>query len=282
MVMETELCGDTVETTEVDDVRLHQMLTDSEQQAREAERRKLRLALELAHRHVVSDVLKAAHWSDADLRDIEETIGGEGTPMIASEAVEILSTALGVGARAAMQFLSDALDLYYRLPQLWELVEECHVAPWRARKIAAATHALSPKAAAYVEHQVLDIADSCGPTKLDRIVQDAAATFDPVEQAEAEDEAKAAWGTRIDDYAGTVWAGTSRMEIVGPTPTLHAFNDLLARSAHDQLDPDLPAEEQPSLEHRKVAALNTLIAGSSPGSAAGCRPRPTSTSTWPT
>ena len=151
MVMETELCGDVVETTEVDDARLFQMIVDSELESRVADRRKLRLALELATRHAVSDQLKAAHWSDADLRDVEETIGGEGTPLVATGCVEILATALGVAARTAMQLLSDSLDLRYRLPRLWVLVEECHVAPWRARKIAAATHHLSPQAAAYVD-----------------------------------------------------------------------------------------------------------------------------------
>ena len=265
MVMETELCGDTVETTDVDDERLVQMIVDSELEARVADRRKLRLALELAHRHVVSDVLRAAHWSDADLQDVEETIGGEGTPMVAAEAVEILSTALGIGARTAMQLLSDVLDLSYRLPGLWELVEECQVAPWRARKIAKATHALSPKAAAYVEDQVLGIADSCGPTKLDKIVEDAATRFDPVLHAEAEDEAKAAWGVRVEDYRVGPWAGTSRAELVGDTPTIRAFVDKLARGAHDLLDPTRPAAEQPSLEHRKIAALNSLITGTSSG-----------------
>jgi hypothetical protein len=265
MVMETELCGDTVETTEVDDERLIQMIIDSELEARVADRRKLRLALELAHRYVVSDVLVAAHWSDADVRDIEETIGGEGTPMVASAAVEILATALGVSSRTAMQLLSDALDLYYRLPRVWDLVEECHLAPWRARKIAAATHRLSPKAAAYVEHKILGIADFCGPVKLDRIVHEAAAMFDPVEKAQAEDEAKDAWGVRIDDGVNGPWAGTSIMQLTGPTPTIHAFNNLLSRGAHDQLDPSRPADEQPSLEHRKIAALNSLISGTSTG-----------------
>ena len=265
MVMETELCGDTVETTEVEDERLVQMIIDSEIEERIAGRRKLRLALELAERHVVDDVLRAAHWCDADPRDIEETIGGEGTPMIASEAVEILATALGISARSAMQLLSDALDLYYRLPQLWWAMDDLDVAPWRARKIAAATHFLSPKAAQYVEHQVLDIADSCGPVKLDRIVQDAATRFDPVEQTEAEDEAKAAWGVRVEDLTLGPWAGTSSMQLVGPTPTIHAFNDLLSKGAHDQLDPSLAAEEQSPLEHRKIAALNSLISATSTG-----------------
>ena len=145
MVMETELCGDLVETTEVDDARLVQMIIDSEVEARVADRRKLRLALELAHRHVVSDVLEAAHWSDADLRDMEETIGGEGTPMVAAACRGDPSRPRsGSPAGTAMQLLSDALDLYYRLPHLWALVEECLVAPWRARRIAK----LHPRAVA--------------------------------------------------------------------------------------------------------------------------------------
>ena len=61
MVMETELCGDLVETTEVDDERLVQMIIDSELESRVADRRKLRLALELARRHAVTDVRQAAH-----------------------------------------------------------------------------------------------------------------------------------------------------------------------------------------------------------------------------
>ncbi len=265
MVMETELCGDSVETTEVDEARLLQMITDSELQCREADRRKLRLALEWALRNVVTEVLEAAHWSDADLRDLEETIGGEGTPMVAARCVETFATALGISSRAAMQLLSDALDLWFRLRRLWWLVEDGAVAPWRARKIASATHALSPKAAAHVEDHVLAIADSCGPVKLDRIVTEAQARFDPVEQAQAEDEAKAAWGVRLDDYRGPVWAGTSRLEITGDTPTLHRFHDLLAAGAHDQLDPTRPTEEQPSLAHRKVAALNSLISATTTG-----------------
>jgi hypothetical protein len=265
MVMETELCGDLVETTEVDDERLVQMLADSEIEERIAGRRKLRLALEVAHRHVVDDQLQAAHWSDADVRDVEETIGGEGTPMIASRAVEIVSSALGVGARTAMQLLSDALDLFHRQRKLWWRMDDLEVAPWRARKIAAASHSLSPEASRYVEARILDIADSCGPAKLERIVTEAKVRFDPVEQAEAEDEAKAAWGVRLEDYAGTVWAGTSRMEIIGDTPTLHAFSDLLTKGAHDRLDLSRPVDEQPSLEHRKVAALGSLVCGTSSG-----------------
>ena len=72
--------------------------------------------------------------------------------------------------------------------------------------------------------------------------------FDPAEQAEAEDEAKAAWGVRLDHYSGQTWAGTSKLEIIGDTPTLTRFYDLVCAKRHDQLDPDQPADAQPSLD----------------------------------
>ena len=117
MVMEIDLSGDVVETDHVDDDEFLGLVEDSELQDREAGRRKLRFAKEWAQRHLVTDQLAAAHWSDADLRDVEETIGGEGTPMVAAGCVEAFATALGVGTRTALQLLSDALDLYYRLPR---------------------------------------------------------------------------------------------------------------------------------------------------------------------
>ena len=70
---------------------------------------------------------------------------------------------------------------------------------------------------------------------------------------------------RLDDYQGQIWAGTSRMEIIGDTPTLRRFKDLLSAGAHDQLDPSRPADEQPSLDHRRVAALNSLISATTTG-----------------
>ncbi len=46
--------------------------------------------------------------------------------------------------------------------------------------------------------------------------------------------------------------------MVGDTPTLTKFYDLVCATAHDQLGPDLPADEQGSLQHRKVAALGLI------------------------
>jgi hypothetical protein len=261
MLVDVQLSGSPVVVDGLDDGFVLQLIGESEQQAREADRRKLRLAVHWAERHVVSNALEAAYWSDDDPRDFEETIGGAGTPLIGAACVEPLATILGVPSRTAMQLMSDGLDLSYRLPRVDAGVEELRIAPWRARRIANLTHRLSAEGAAYVDEQLAPIADSCGVARIERLVTEATAMFDPVEQAEAEDEAKAAWGVRLDHYSGQIWAGTSKLEIIGDTPTLTRFHDLVCATAHDQLDPDQPADVQPSLDHRKVAALGIIADG---------------------
>ncbi len=261
MLVEVELSGSPVVVDGLADAHVLELVRDSEVQAREADRRKLRLALHWAHRHIVTDVLEAAHWSDADLRDLEETIGGEGTPLIAGGSVEPFAVALGVSSRTAMQLMSDSLDLAYRLPPIHQGVEELRIAPWRAQRIARLTHGLSREAAAYVAERLAPVADSCGVVRIERLVTEAIALFDTVERVEAENDAEAAWGVRLDHYSGPIWAGTSRLEIIGDTPTLTRFYDLACATAHAQLDPSQPAELQPSLEHRKVAALGVIADG---------------------
>ena len=238
-----------------------QLAEEAEVKAREADRSKLRLATHWAERHRVDDVFKAAHWSDADVRDLCEAIGGEGTPLVHEAAVTPLAAALTVSARAAMQLMSDGLDLKHRLPKTFEAVEELRLAPWRGRQIAQLTHRLSVEAAAYVDAEVAPVADTAGRVRIERLVSDAAARFDVDEQAAAEDVAKEAWTVRLENYSGPVWAGTSRLEVIGDTPTLKKFYDLVNKTAHKRLDPAQPAEDQPSLDHRRVAALGDIAEG---------------------
>jgi hypothetical protein len=160
-----------------------------------------------------------------------------------------------------MQLLSDSLDLAYRLPGIHKGVEALRIAPWRARRIANLTNRLPKEAAAYVDAKLAPVANSCGYVRIERLVTEAVARFDTVEQAEAEDEAEAAWGIRLEHYSSGTWAGTSRMEVIGDTPTLSRFYDLACATAHEQLDPSQPADDQPSLEHRKIAALGLIADG---------------------
>jgi len=260
-LVEVQRTGSPVVVDGVADEFVLQLAEDAEAKAREADRSKLRIATHWAERHRVEDAFKAAHWSDADLRDICEPIGGEGTPLVHEAAVTPLAAALSVSARAAMQLMSDGLDLDYRLPTTAEAVEELRLAPWRARQIAQLTHRLSVEAAAYVDAKVAPVADTAGRARIERLVNDAAARFDAEEQAAAEDVAREAWGVRLENYTGPVWAGTSRLEVIGDTPTLNKFYDLVNKTAHKRLDAAQPAEEHPALEHRKVAALGDIADG---------------------
>ena len=58
-----------------------------------------------------------------------------------------LAAALGISHDAARQLLADALELAYRLPRLWDLVQAGRVPVWRARLIARETPDLSVEAA---------------------------------------------------------------------------------------------------------------------------------------
>jgi hypothetical protein len=261
MLVEVQRSGAPVVVDNVADAFVLQLAEEAEVKAREADRSKLLLATHWAERHRVDDVFQAAHWSDADVRDICEAIGGEGTPLVHEAAVAPLAAAMGVSARTAMQLMSDGLDLEHRLPKTRAAMEELRLAPWRARQIAQLTHRLSVEAAAYVDGEVAPIADTAGRARIERLVNDAAARFDAEEQAAAEDAAKEAWGVRLDDYSGLVWAGTSRLEVIGDSPTLRKFYDLVNKTAHRRLDRARPTEEQPSLEHRKVAALGDIADG---------------------
>lgn len=71
MVVESDLRGGVVIGDHLDDASLLELIAESEVQARQAERRKLRYALAWAERHLVADEGAAALWSDADSRDIE-------------------------------------------------------------------------------------------------------------------------------------------------------------------------------------------------------------------
>ena len=109
----------------------------------------------------------AVHWADLHLADPEfaeacftspKTFAGEGSPAIDEFCVPEFATMLGRTNDSAGRFLTDCVELAYRLPQLWAAVQQGLVAGWRARLIAESTLALSLDAAAYVDAQVFFVA----------------------------------------------------------------------------------------------------------------------------
>ncbi|HEY2877209.1 HNH endonuclease signature motif containing protein [Nocardioides sp.] len=230
-------------------------------EAETAERRaglaKLELALQWCVLHPASPDTGTAVWGDAGLPGLDgsdEHLGGEGCPQVAAFAPEPFAAALGVSTFTGMQTLADALDLTHRLPNTWAKVRNLTVAPWKARRLAQATHHLSQQAATYVDEQLADRIDTCGSALIDRIVTQAAARFDPDPVELDEQEAKLSWNVHLTHRADGSFAGTSHLEATGDTLAFTKLYDLVCDHAHHlaelgDLDP---------LGARKAKALGVI------------------------
>ena len=132
----------------------------------------------------------AVHWADLHLADPEfaeacftspKTFAGAGSPSIDEFCVPEFATMLGRTCDSAGRFLTDCVELAYRLPRLWAAVQQGLVAGWRARWIAETTLALSMDAATYVDEQVFWCASRVTPSQLGRLVEEARVRHMPEE-----------------------------------------------------------------------------------------------------
>ena len=130
----------------------------------------------------------AVHWADLHIADPEfaeacftspKTFAGEGSPSIDEFCVPEFATMLGRTNDSAGRFLTDCVEVAYRLPRLWGAVLSGLVAGWRARIIAQTTLALSLEAATHVDEQVFWCASRLTPSQLRRVVDEARVRFMP-------------------------------------------------------------------------------------------------------
>lgn len=207
---------------------------EAETAERQAGLAKLELALRWCVLHPATDDTGVAVWGDAEipgLGDCEESLGGEGCPGVSAFAPEPFAAALRVSTFTGMQLLADALDLAHRLPRTWARVQRLEVAPWRARRLAQATHGLTQEAAAHVDRRVAARIDSCGAVLIDRLIAEASARFDPEAQVEAEQAGKAGWDVRLEHRSDGEWAGTSHLNATGDTADLTKLYDVVCEHA---------------------------------------------------
>src|SRR3954466_5486474 len=114
-------------------------------------------------------------------------LAGAGAPVVDEFAPASFAAALGISLEAAKQRIADALELVYRLPRLWELVEAGVVPVWRARAISRETHDLSPEAVAFADRLISATPSKIGLVDATRLVQEARLYFDP-DRAIADEE----------------------------------------------------------------------------------------------
>src|SRR3954469_19364386 len=128
-------------------------------QADRCEARLLALAVQVVHLHPVGEDTAVASFADPSLRvpddgdPITDHLAGEGTPMVAERAVVELAAALDVSYRSGCHLVADSLELCYRLPTLWALVQSGRLQAWKARQVAQLTTSLGAAAVAFVDAQ---------------------------------------------------------------------------------------------------------------------------------
>src|SRR6478752_3525115 len=94
-------------------------------------------------------------------------------------AIADLALTLGLSTDSGRNLVGDAVELYHRLPRLWDRTMTGEVRVWKARKIAQATRALGPEAAAYVDQHLARVAHTCSYAQVERTIERAKAEHDP-------------------------------------------------------------------------------------------------------
>ncbi|HEY3016208.1 MAG TPA: HNH endonuclease signature motif containing protein [Nocardioides sp.] len=191
-----------------------------------------------------------------------------------------LAAVLGLTTEAGRRLVGHALELRHRLPRLWGRVQAVELPAWRARRVAEATLALAPEAAAFVDGHVAPVAHQVGPAQVDRLVEEAIARFMP----ETADAARAAAADRrhftiehgrvsfdgtslvhgeLDladalDLEAAISHGAAALATLGSTDTLDVRRSLAAGDlARGQFALDLGADETAAESHTELTPEST-------------------------
>src|SRR4051794_3095161 len=178
--------------------------------ANAAEAQVLADAVAWAHLHPVTDLHDASTVLVEHGQDTGIPIAGDGAPLVSEFAVAEFAAALGSSSAAGRTLVGHALELAHRLPRLWARVQDGSLAPWRARRVAEETLALSVEAAAYVDQMIAPFAHRTGVSQTQRLVAEAIARFMPQFAAEQRDRAAEQRYFTI-DHDQVSFAGTSRV-----------------------------------------------------------------------
>jgi hypothetical protein len=186
--------------------------------------------------------------------DVEAGLAGVETPGVSEYAVETLAATLGVAYTAGLRLVSEAVELRYRLPRLWSLVQDGRLQAWKARLVASETTGLSSEAVAFVDrHLAVTATKNTTPTpaKLKELLHEAMLRCDPDRAAGVEQAALDARGVWFDHRASTATTDlTARLDTLDALDLEASVGDLaglLGRLGDDR-----------SLDLRQATALGLL------------------------
>jgi uncharacterized protein DUF222 len=146
-------------------------------------------------------------------------LAGAGTPAASQDTVAALGAALGLSYRSAAGLVGEALELCFRLPRLWALVQAGVLQAWKARRVARATCWLSVAAVGFVDrHLAVTATRNQVPANLSPLITRALNRCDP-DLAEGREEAALASRGVSFDYSTSTDSGatadlTARLDLL--------------------------------------------------------------------
>lgn len=196
---------------DLDPAALLTALTANDRVRRQADLRELELAYQWCVLHPATEDTGVAWWGHPRLPgdlDADESLGGDGTPLVAAFTPEPFAAALGISTQTGMALLADALDLVHRLPRIWARVQDLTVPAWKARQVARETHRLSQATAAHVDRDLVGCLATAGHARIDRTIAQAIATLHPEEHLHHEKTGKDPWDVQLvhprpEEFTGT-------------------------------------------------------------------------------
>ena len=145
--------------------------------------------------------------------DDEVPLAGVGTPGIAQYAVEELAAALDLSFAAGLRLVSEAVELCFRLPRLWALVQDGRLQAWKARQVARASTALSRESVAFVDRHLAVSGRHNRIPALNPVLHEARLRCDPDQAAAVEQLALEHRGVWFDHRESTaVTTMTARLD----------------------------------------------------------------------
>lgn len=180
-------------------------------------------------------------------------VGGVGTPLITEHAAAAFGARIQTSPYGARRLIADALDLQLRLPRLWAAIKAGTARMPHARWIATATRDLSPDEAAWVDREVVEVADGrLAWSRFEALVEGKVAAAAP-ELARAREEAAAkercARASRVNRHGmATFTIRADAVTIAGIDAAVTAVAEKLKDSMPDAL-----------LNDRRVAAAALLL-----------------------
>lgn len=206
---------------------------------------------------LIADLIEAAPPVD---REQAVPLGGEGTPPVPEFLHLEVGGALGLAPDRARLLISDALDLKWRHPRLWNQMVHGHLPVWRAVQVARRCHQLPSRITIWIDDRIGDVLPGLSWARAQRLLDGEIAAADPA-TADREEQARHRRRLGVHPRPGTGGA----CDVFGVLDTADAvqLDQTLSSMAADLAE----AGDTGDLDTRRARALGLLARGQHPDQA---------------